>query len=62
MSKPKYPYVGLPNGQKAQIKNSETVQIKPNLKICDILHVPSFNMNFLSVSKMRKDINCPLTF
>ena len=47
-------HIIMPNGSPTQIKRIGFVQIGPNLVLKDILHVPDFQFNLLSISKLTK--------
>ena len=55
-------HVGLPNGHKALISCTDLARINAKTEVPDVLHVPSFHVNLLSVSKLTKSLNCSLTF
>lgn len=58
ISKLKYPYsVKLPNGQKIIVKHYGNCVLSDDLILYDVLYVPEFTVNLISVSKMIKD-NC----
>jgi hypothetical protein len=50
--------VKLPNGKFAAVTHIGIVQILANLILTDVLCVPSFSFNLLSVSKLIKSITC----
>lgn len=45
-------FVSLPNGQQVPVNGVRNVQINPLLILQDVLFVPDFIFNFLSVSKL----------
>ena len=57
-----YSSIALPNGNKVPIDAIGSVQFGSNLSLSKVLHVPSFCVNLLSVSKMTKYSNCSITF
>ena len=49
----KYPgFITMPNGKHSKIAHIGSVQLTPNLKLSNVLHVPDFQFNLLSVSKI----------
>lgn len=54
--------VSLPNGSHAKITGVGSTHILPNLHVKDVLCVPSFNMNLLSVSQLTSNLNCSIQF
>ncbi|XP_073302959.1 uncharacterized protein [Primulina huaijiensis] len=58
----KYPTVQLPNGGHAQIKSVGTMKLCNDMSVDDVLYVPNFKVNLLSVSKLTRALNCSVTF
>lgn len=54
--------VTLPNGTREQITHVGTVHISDVLILCDVLYVPSFQFNLLSVSSLLKRDKCSAHF
>jgi uncharacterized membrane protein (DUF2068 family) len=54
--------VQLPNGAIALVNHIGTVRISRSLTLTDVLCVPSFNFNLISVSKLIKQFCCCLIF
>ena len=54
--------VNLPNGEKVVVTYIGTVQISSTLTLTDVLCVPSFNFNLISVSQLTKHKFCCLIF
>lgn len=54
--------IKLPTGQTASISHIGTAEPIPNLKLDNVLSVPSFQLNLLSVSKLTKSLQCSITF
>ena len=55
-------YVYLPNGEKVLVTHIGTVHINDTLIFADVLCVPSFTFNLISVSKLNKSQCCCLIF
>ena len=55
-------HITMPNGLPAQVKHIGTVQIGPNLWLKDVLHVPDFQFNLLSISKLTKQTGSHVLF
>jgi hypothetical protein len=55
-------YVKLPNGQQALITHIGTVRISQDLILHDVLCVPSFSFNLISVSKLILTLHCCIIF
>ena len=55
-------FVNLPNGESALVTHIGTVEISSKLVLHNVLCVPSFTFNLLSVSKLAKSISCCLMF
>jgi hypothetical protein len=54
--------VRLPNGQSASVTHIGTVRISESFILTDVLCVPSFSFNLISVSKLIKMMHCCLIF
>lgn len=54
--------VNLPNGSTVVSHFSGTVQLSPTLIIQNVLFLPHFNFNLLSISKLASDANCSVFF
>ena len=54
--------VKLPNGHHVHATHSGTVQLSPNLTLHDVLYIPTFTFNLISISKLVSSTNCELIF
>lgn len=54
--------VHIPNGASIPVKGSGKVTLPNGMKINSVLHIPDFQCNLISVSKLTKDYNCAITF
>ncbi|KAG5555708.1 hypothetical protein RHGRI_006375 [Rhododendron griersonianum] len=54
--------VSLPNGSHAKITGVGSTHLLHDLHVKDVLCVPSFHMNLLSVSQLTSDLNCSIQF
>ncbi|XP_019233151.1 PREDICTED: uncharacterized protein LOC109213779 [Nicotiana attenuata] len=54
--------VQLPTGNKAQITHTGEASILGNKTVKNVLYVPYFKFNLLSMSKLTKDLSCTATF
>nr|XP_023919946.1 uncharacterized protein LOC112031483 [Quercus suber] len=55
-------HVNLPNGEIALVTHIGTVRISEKLTLYNVLCVPSFSFNLISVSQLAKSISCCLIF
>ena len=55
-------FVQLPNGEKAIVTHIGTIQITSTLILENVLCVPSFSFNLISVSKLTKCLSCCFVF
>ena len=55
-------FVQLPNGEKVTVTHISTIQITSTLILNNVLCVPSFSFNLISVSKLAKCLSCCLVF
>nr|KYP68435.1 hypothetical protein KK1_022059 [Cajanus cajan] len=54
--------VRLPNGQEVFATHSGLVKFSETLFLSDVLYIPSFTFNLISISKLVSSLNCILTF
>jgi len=54
--------VRLPNGNFATVTHIGTVKVSSTLTLTNVLCVPSFSFNLVSVSKLTKNISCCIIF
>ncbi|KAL4289778.1 hypothetical protein GQ457_14G021700 [Hibiscus cannabinus] len=54
--------VFLPNGKHAQITHTSSINLFPNCMLHNVLHIPDFTHNLISVSKLTKDLGCVVLF
>ena len=54
--------ITIPNGNLIKIAHKGTVILSPELTLSNVLHVPAFNFNLISVTKLCSDMHCSLTF
>lgn len=54
--------VQLPTGKKAHITNTGNSIVLGSYKMQDVLHVPVFKFNLLSVARLTKDLSCSVSF
>jgi len=54
--------VRLPTGQQVLATHLGTVNFTEFLHLEDVLYLPSFNFNLISISKSVSSLNCQLTF
>lgn len=54
--------VKLPNGFQMTIHMAGTIVFSTQLYLHDVLYIPAFTFNLVSVSKLAKSLDCHLTF
>ena len=54
--------VKLPNGHFVRATCSGTIQLSPNITLHDVLYIPAFTFNLISISKLVSSVNCELIF
>jgi len=54
--------VSLPNATKVEIAHTGTIHLSSSLKLHDVLHVPSFKFNLISVSSLLRHDNASAHF
>ncbi|KAI5342472.1 hypothetical protein L3X38_010347 [Prunus dulcis] len=55
-------FVGLHNGEQAEIHNIGSIKLTKDLSLDGVLHVPKFHVNLLSVRKLTRALCCIITF
>jgi Reverse transcriptase (RNA-dependent DNA polymerase) len=55
-------HINMPNGTSVHASQLGKAKLGPNLELTNVLHVPSFSQNLLSVSKLTKANNCAAIF
>ena len=55
-------YLHLPNGHRVLIHLISTITLHKDLTLIDVLYVPDFKFNLLSVSALSRSLNCIVFF
>ena len=55
-------FVELPDGGPVEIKSIRSIKLSSDLIFYGVLHVPKFEVNLLSVSKLTQALRCNVTF
>jgi len=55
-------FINMPTGQQARIHHVGTVQLTPSLTLHNVLHVPAFQYNLLSASRLAKQLTAHVVF
>ena len=55
-------YITMPNGKQSQIAHIGSVQLTPTLLLTNVLHVPEFQFNLLSVGKLCSQLDGRVIF
>jgi len=55
-------YINLPNGSTVFLHYTDTIAFHTNFQLRDVLYVPQFSFNLLSVSKIVNSLHFDLTF
>ena len=56
------PNVNMPTGSTVPISSTGTIKFNDNISLKDVLCVPSFNLNIMSVGKITSSLNCCVVF
>ena len=54
--------IKLPNGHSSSVKVVGSVRLNSSISLQNVLYVPSFRVNLLSVRKLTQQMNCSLLF
>ena len=52
----------LPNGDKVAVTHKGNVKVLDEILLLDVLYVPGFKYNLISVLKLSFDLGCPIYF
>ena len=55
-------YVRLPNGDMAKVTHIGTMQLSPTLTLENVLCIPTFSFNLISISKLTQHPSCCCIF
>ncbi|XP_019200274.1 PREDICTED: uncharacterized protein LOC109193901 [Ipomoea nil] len=53
-------FVRLPNGETAKVTHIGEVRLDKNLLLRDVLYIPAFSFNIISVNKLAKQMSCKI--
>ena len=53
--------INLPNGGTTHVSDTGNVFFNPDLKLNNVLCVPSFNLNIMFINKLTNDLKCYVT-
>ena len=56
------PPVAMPSGEQASITSIGNLPLNSAITLQNVLGVPSFKVDLMSVSRVTKDLNCSVTF
>ena len=56
------PPVLLPSGEKANIIAKGSLPLNSVYYLCDVLCIPTFKVNLMSVSRLTRDLNCSMIY
>ncbi|GJU41515.1 hypothetical protein Tco_1194472 [Tanacetum coccineum] len=57
-TKPTKSYIHTENGEKINVRNRGAIEISPTLKLSNCLYVPALSHKLLSISHVKKELNC----
>lgn len=52
----------MPTGSTIEVTKKEIIILNPDISLKDVLYVPSFKYNLLSISKLTRDSKCCVNF
>ena len=55
-------HITLPDGSQALIKHHGNIPLNSEIMLQDVLHVPQFHFNLISVTKLCRDLSCTVSF
>ena len=54
--------VALPNGERVDVKLTGETKINEQISLKNVLYLPDFNCNLVSISKLARELNCSVVF
>ena len=54
--------ITIPDGNKIKVEPKGTIYLRGLVTLENVLHVPGFQFNLISVSKLCYDVNCSISF
>ena len=54
-------FITIPNDTKIPVKHVGTVDLSKKVKLLNVLHVPDFEFNLISIHKLSTDLDCTIT-
>ena len=54
--------IRLPNGDSVHVSSSSSIDLTPALHLDNVFHVPAFNVNLMSISKLTQSLRCSVIF
>nr|KYP65664.1 Retrovirus-related Pol polyprotein from transposon TNT 1-94 [Cajanus cajan] len=55
-------HIKIPTGDVVLVKKIGTVQLDNHIKLIDVLYIPQFSCNLISIHKLTCDLNCMVTY
>nr|XP_017256544.1 PREDICTED: uncharacterized protein LOC108226104 [Daucus carota subsp. sativus] len=55
-------YITIPDGKQVAVKHTGSIQLTADLTLHNVLHVPDFHFNLISVQKLCQDLKCEVFF
>ena len=55
-------YISTANGHREEIKHVGDVRLTPDITLHNVLHVPEFHFNLISINKISSDLCCDVSF
>lgn len=55
-------HITIPHGRQILVLNVGSVQLTKDIMVTNVLHIPDFEFNLISVNKLCHDLNCQITF
>lgn len=55
-------HITIPDGRQIPVSHIDPVQLTKDIKLHNVLHIPDFEFNLISVHKLCHDLNCQIIF
>lgn len=55
-------HITVPTGNTVIVNKMGTIVLNNNIKLRDVLYIPQFSCNLISINKLTYDLNCTVTY
>lgn len=55
-------YITIPNGRHIRVRGKGTIRLEFGIVLSEVLYVPNFHFNLISIHRLCKELNCVVSF